>query len=128
MSYSVVRAEELPFERRDGYEGDERTVAALSELLGFKHSRANVWNLPPGNHGKRHRDLVQEETFVVLRGTLTMYLGEPSERVELPQGSVVLVQPGTALQLRNEGDEDATVYAYGAPPERGQGEFLDDAF
>jgi mannose-6-phosphate isomerase-like protein (cupin superfamily) len=128
MSYSVVRADELPYERRDAHPGDERTVAALSELLGFKHSRANVWHLPPGNKGKRHRDLVQEETFVVLDGTLTIYLGEPPERVELPRGSVVLVQPGTALQLRNEGDEDVTVYAYGAPPERGQGEFLEDAF
>jgi mannose-6-phosphate isomerase-like protein (cupin superfamily) len=128
MSYSVVRADELPYERRDTYPGYERTVAALSELLGFKHSRANVWHLPPGNKGKRHRDLVQEETFVVLDGRLTMYLGEPPERVELPRGSVVLVQPGTALQLRNESDEDVTVYAYGAPPERGQGEFLDDAF
>ena len=128
MSYSVVRADELPYERREAYPGDERSVAALSELLGFKHSRANVWRLPPGNKGKRHRDLVQEETFVVLEGTLTMYLGEPPERVELPRGSVLLVQPGTALQLRNAGDEDVTVYAYGAPPERGQGEFLDDAF
>jgi mannose-6-phosphate isomerase-like protein (cupin superfamily) len=128
MSYSVVRADELPHERRDAYPGDERTVAPLSELLGFKHSRANVWHLPPGNKGKRHRDLLQEETFVVIEGTLTMYLGEPPERVELPRGSVVLVQPGTALQLRNAGDEDVTVYAYGAPPERGQGEFLDDAF
>jgi mannose-6-phosphate isomerase-like protein (cupin superfamily) len=128
VSYSVVRADELPFEPRDAYPGDERSVAALSELLGFRHSRANVWHLPPGNKGKRHRDLVQEETFVVLRGTLTMYLEEPPERVELPQGSVALVQPGTPLQLRNEGDEDVTVYAYGAPPERGRGEFLEDAF
>jgi hypothetical protein len=39
-----------------------------------------------------------------------------------------VVQPGTALQLRNEGADDTTVYAYGAPPERGQAEFLDDAF
>jgi mannose-6-phosphate isomerase-like protein (cupin superfamily) len=125
MTYSIVRADELPFERRDGYPGDERTVAALSDLLGFKHSRANVWNLPPGNKGKRHRDFAQEETFVVLRGTLTMYLGEPPERVEVPVGGVVNVPAGTPLQTVNEGDADLLVYAYGYPPEDEHAELLD---
>ena len=53
-------------------------------------------------------------------------LGEPPERVDLPAESVVAVEPQTALQLRNETDEEVVVFAYGAPPEGGQGEFLDD--
>jgi quercetin dioxygenase-like cupin family protein len=128
VGYSIVRPEELEFEARDGYQGDARSVAALTERLGFAHSRANIWRYPPGNKGKRHRDLAQEETFIVLGGTLTMYLGEPPERVELPAGTVAHLEAGTPLQLLNEGDEEVTVYAYGAPPQRGRSEFLDDAF
>jgi quercetin dioxygenase-like cupin family protein len=70
---------------------------------------------------------MQEETFVVLSGTLTMYLGEPPERHEVPVGGVVHVEAGTPLQVVNEADDDLLVYIYGAPPERGGGEFLDSA-
>ena len=48
-----------------------------------------MWRYPEGAKGRRHRDLIQEETFVVLEGTLTMYLGDPPERIdvrcEMPQ-------------------------------------------
>jgi hypothetical protein len=47
-----------------------------------------------------------------------MHLGEPAERVELPPESVVSVEPGTPLQLRNDGDEEVVVFIYGAPPSR----------
>ncbi len=63
---------------------------------------------------------------MVLSGTLTMLLGDPPERVELEPHSVVAVGPGTALQLRNEGEAEAVVFAYGAPPVAGQAEYLDD--
>jgi mannose-6-phosphate isomerase-like protein (cupin superfamily) len=63
---------------------------------------------------------------VILEGTMTAYLGDPPERVVLPAGSVLAVQPNTALQLRNESDADARFFAYGAPPEHGAAEFLPD--
>ena len=44
-------------------------VARITDALSA--SRANVWRYPPGAQGKRHRDLGQEEVFVVLDGTLT---------------------------------------------------------
>ena len=69
---------------------------------------------------------MQEEVFIVLQGTLTMLLGEPPERVELPAESVIAIEPGTALQLRNETDEELVIFAYGAPPQAGQAEILDD--
>jgi mannose-6-phosphate isomerase-like protein (cupin superfamily) len=69
---------------------------------------------------------VQEEVFVVLQGTLTMLLGEPPERVELPPEGVVAVEPKTPLQLRNEGDEDVVVFIYGVPPIQGGAEFFED--
>ena len=69
---------------------------------------------------------MQEEVFVVLAGTLTMHLGEPAERIELAPQSVVAVEPGTPLQLQNDGDGDVVVFIYGAPPEQAGADFLDD--
>ena len=88
--------------------------------------RANIWRLPPGTRGSRHLEHVQEEMFVVLDGTLTLLLGDPPERVELPRGSVVVVETETALQQRNEGDTETVVLAVGAPPEQGRAEHLPD--
>ena len=111
------------------HEPDEpaRHVAELSELAGFAHTRANVWRYEPGAKGRRHRHPVQEETFVPLAGTLTMYLGEPPERRDVPPGGLVHVEPGTPLQTVNHGDEDLLVYVYGTPPESEHAELLPSA-
>ena len=94
-------------------------MAELSEALGAGQVRANIWRYDPGAQGRRHRHAEQEETFVVLQGTLTMYLGEPPERIEVPTGSVVKVSGGTPLQTVNAGDQELRVYVYGFPPDEG---------
>jgi quercetin dioxygenase-like cupin family protein len=104
-----------------------RHVAELSDRAGFAHTRANVWRYEPGAKGRRHRHVSQEETFVVLAGTLSMYLGEPPERHDVPVGGLVHVEPGTPLQTVNHGDDELVVYAYGTPPEREHAELLDSA-
>jgi quercetin dioxygenase-like cupin family protein len=103
-----------------------RHVAELSEGLGLTQARANVWRYEPGAKGRRHRHPLQEETFVVLEGTLTMELGEPAERVEVPRGGVLRVSPGTALRASNEGTTDLVVYVHGWPREDERAEVLDD--
>jgi mannose-6-phosphate isomerase-like protein (cupin superfamily) len=128
VGYKVIRPQELEWTTRPAEPGDaERHVAGLSDVVGFQHTRANLWRYEPGAKGRRHKDMLQEETFVVVRGTLTMYLDEPPERHEVPEQGVVRVEPGTPLQIVNEGDEELVIYAYGAPPERGHAEFLDSA-
>jgi len=103
--------------------GDQnRGIVRLSEAL--TSMRANIWRLPAGGRGRRHRELVQEELFVVLEGTATLVLGDPGELVALPQGSITVVEPQTPLQVRNDSDEDAIVLIVGAPPEEGQVEYL----
>jgi quercetin dioxygenase-like cupin family protein len=104
-----------------------RHVAELSEAAGFAHTRANVWRFEPGARGRRHRHPIQDETFVVLAGTLSMYVGEPPRRHDVPTGSLIHVPPGTALQSANHGDTDLVVYAYGMPPEDEHAEMLDPA-
>jgi mannose-6-phosphate isomerase-like protein (cupin superfamily) len=128
MGYKVVPPDELEWTTRPAEPGEpERHVAGLTDVAGFRHTRANLWRYEPGAKGRRHKDLVQDETFVVVRGTLTMYLDEPPERNEVGQGGLIHVESGTPLQIANEGDEELVIHAYGAPPERGGAEFLDSA-
>lgn len=122
MAFAAFRQAELAWEPRD--DGSGRTIARLSDSL--TRSRANIWRYPRGARGKRHADRAQEEVFVVLDGTLTVDLGEPPERHELERGSVLVVRPGTILQLRNAGDEELVLFIYGAPPVSGGADFYDD--
>ena len=128
MGHHVVQLSELEWTTRP-HEADEapRHVAGLTDRAGLANTRANLWRYEPGSMGRRHRDAVQEETFVPISGTLTMYLGEPPERVDVEPGGLVHVEAGTGLQVANHGDEDLLIFIYGAPPETGGAEFFDSA-
>lgn len=124
MGFAIFRVDERDWSTPSG--GDQtRGILRLSDAM--TRMRANVWRLPPGSRGRRHAERVQEELFVVLDGTATLALGEPAERVELPTGSVAVVEPGTALQVRNESDAEATILIVGAPPVTGEADYLPDA-
>ena len=122
MTYAIFLPDELEFVDRG--DGSGRTLIGISDDL--TQTRAKFWRYPPGTRGKRHAEHVQEEVFVVLEGTLTMLLGEPPERVDLPPQSVVNVEVDTPLQLFNAGNEEVAVFIYGAPPETDQSEMLED--
>ncbi len=128
MAFRAIRPGELEWITRPHEPGEPaRHVAELSELATFAHTRANLWRYEPGAKGKRHRHVSQEETFVVLAGTLSMYLGEPPERQDAPVGGLIHVEAGTTLQTANHGDVDLLVYVYGTPPEHEHAELLDSA-
>jgi quercetin dioxygenase-like cupin family protein len=128
VGFRVIQPGELEFEMRPHEPGEPpRHAAGITDRAGLAHTRANFFRYEPGAKGRRHKDMSQEETFVPVRGRLTMYLGDPPERHEVPVGGVVHVESGTPLQIVNEDAEDLLVYIYGAPPERGHAEFLDSA-
>jgi quercetin dioxygenase-like cupin family protein len=128
VGYKVIRPDELEWATRPAEPGEPRRhTAELSERAGFEQTRANLWRYEPGAKGRRHRHVSQEETFVVVHGTLTMYLGEPPERYEVGQGGLIHVEAGTPLQTVNEGDGELLVYAHGWPPENTNAEILDSA-
>ena len=113
MAVRAIDPRELDWITRPHEPGEPaRHVAELSEIAGFAHTRANVWRYEPGARGRRHRHPIQEETFVVLAGTLSMYVGEPPERHDVPVGALIHIPPGTPLQSVNHGAEDLVVYAY----------------
>jgi mannose-6-phosphate isomerase-like protein (cupin superfamily) len=64
---------------------------------------------------------------VVLEGSLTIYIGEPPARVDVPRGGLIHVEARTPLQSANHGTEDLLVYAYGYPPESEHAELLPPA-
>jgi quercetin dioxygenase-like cupin family protein len=128
MGFRVVRPVDFEWITRPHEPGEPaRHVAELSDLAGFRHTRGNVWRYEPGAKGRRHQHRQQEETFVVLVGTLSMYLGDPPVRHDVAAGGLVHVDPGTPLQAANHGDGDLVVYAYGYPPENERAEILDPA-
>ncbi len=127
MPYSVAHAEDHSWDERPALGGDKpRLSVDLTAAARLCESRARLWRLPAHERGRRHVEGAQEEVFLVLEGTLTMLLGDPFERVDLQPQSVVSVNPGTAIQLRNETDSDVVVFAYGAPAVEGRAELLDD--
>jgi mannose-6-phosphate isomerase-like protein (cupin superfamily) len=127
VAYSWTAPDDLEYAERAAPEGQEpRRTGDLTEALGLAQSRARLWRYPPHSVGRRHRDHAQEEVFVVISGTLTMLLGDEPERVDVGPGGVVRVEPMTALQMRNETDEELVCFVYGAPPVREGADFLDD--
>jgi quercetin dioxygenase-like cupin family protein len=128
MSFRVITPDEEAWITRPHEAGEPaRHVTELSEVAGMEHVRANVWRYEPGAAGRRHRHPTQDETFVVLAGTLSMYVGEPPERRDVPAGSLIHVSAGTPLQSANHGTADLVVYAHGWPPEDEHAELLPSA-
>jgi mannose-6-phosphate isomerase-like protein (cupin superfamily) len=128
MGYDVVHGSSLDWdERAPAHEGEEpRHQASITDAAKLTESRARMWRYPAHSRGRRHVDPNQEEVFVPLRGTLTMLLDDPPQRVDVEPGGLVAVHPGTAMQVRNETGEEILFLAYGAPPIHGGAEFLDD--
>jgi uncharacterized cupin superfamily protein len=125
VAFHIVRREDLDWDEYTNYPGRHR--AALTDHAGLRHSRANLIRHEPGTVGPRHIERAQDETFVPLHGTLTMYLGEPPTRHEIPVGEVAHVEAGTAQQMANETTEEILVFVYGAPPERAGADVIDSA-
>jgi len=127
VGYHVVHAGEHRYEERPNVEGEAARLAAdVTGAAQLQSSRARVWRYPPHTRGRRHADHAQEEVFVVVSGTLTMLLGDPPERFDLPPTSVAAVEPMTPLQVRNESDGELVLFIYGAPPEQAGADFYDD--
>ena len=128
MTYRVMRPDELQWVTRPHEQGEPaRHVAEMIELEPFAYMRASLWRYEPGAKGRRHRHPRQEETFLVLEGTLSIYVGEPPVRQDVPRRGAIRIDPGTPLQSVNHQDHDLLVYAYGTPAETAHAELLESA-
>jgi mannose-6-phosphate isomerase-like protein (cupin superfamily) len=116
--FAILRPEEHEF-RPPSWRPEEpvRRIVELPLHATMRYSRANLWRYPPGAKGRLHREHSQEEVFVVVEGDPAVMLGDPPERYDAPKGTLVVVEPGTPLRWQNDSDEDALIFAYGAPAE-----------
>jgi mannose-6-phosphate isomerase-like protein (cupin superfamily) len=118
VGYTVLRPEEQEF-RPPSWRPEEplRRIVELPLHANMQHSRAHLWRYPPGATGRLHVEHSQEEVFVVVEGAPAVMLGDPPTRHDAPRGTLVVVEPGTALKWFNDGETDALIFAYGAPAE-----------
>ena len=95
-------------------DGEDR-FQRLRQELGVSSFGMNLIRLAPGQRGRIHRHLHQEEVYLVLEGTLTLFVeGEPRE---LARGELARVAPGVRRQLVNRHPEPMLLFALGGANE-----------
>jgi quercetin dioxygenase-like cupin family protein len=87
----------------------------LRRQLGVSSFGMNQIALAPGQRGRIHRHLHQEEVYLVLEGRLTLLL--EGEETELAQGELIRVAPAIRRQLVNRGPDRLVLLALGGAEE-----------
>jgi uncharacterized cupin superfamily protein len=92
----------------------------LRDALGIRGFGLNVLVFQPGERGRIHAHVRQEEVYVVLDGELTVIL-DGAEHT-LARDQLVRVAPATRRQLANRGSEPLVLLAIGceAPDHAGR--------
>ena len=116
--FTILRPDEQEF-KAPSWRPDEpvRQIVELPLHANMQYSRAHLWRYPPGAQGRLHIEHSQEEVFCVVEGEPAVMLGDPPKRYDAPEGTLVVVEPGTPLKWLNDSGEDALIFAYGAPAE-----------
>jgi uncharacterized cupin superfamily protein len=91
--------------------GGEDRFQRLRQELGLSTFGLNLIRLRPGQRGRIHRHLHQEEAYLVVEGTLTLVVED--EPRELRRGDLARVGPEVRRQLVNRGDEPLLLLAIG---------------
>ena len=87
----------------------------LRRQLGVTSFGLNQIVLGPGQRGRIHRHLHQEEVYLVLEGRLTLVI--ETEPTELGQGELIRVAPRLRRQLVNYGPGRVVLLALGGAAE-----------
>jgi mannose-6-phosphate isomerase-like protein (cupin superfamily) len=88
---------------------------ALRRQLGVSTFGMNQIVLEPGQRGRIHRHLNQEEVYLVLDGTLTLLI--EGEETELAERELIRIAPRLRRQLVNRGPGRLVLLALGADGE-----------
>ena len=95
-------------------DGEDR-FQRLRQELGLESFGLNLIRLRPGQRGRIHRHLRQEEVYLVLEGTLTLLVED--EPRELRRGELARIGPEVRRQLVNRGPEPLLLLAIGGANE-----------
>ena len=89
--------------------------ATVTEISITEHSSIAVWGVRPGQEVPAHIHPDGQDTWVMLRGSLSYYLGN-GERATIRAGHVDVADHHQVHGAINEGTEDAVfVSIYSAP-------------
>jgi quercetin dioxygenase-like cupin family protein len=100
------------------YDTGER-FQRLRQQLGVSTFGMNLIVLQPGQRGRIHRHTRQGEVYLVLEGTLTLYV--EGEEHALAEGEIARVAPDVRRQLVNRGPARVGLIALGgAQPHEGR--------
>jgi mannose-6-phosphate isomerase-like protein (cupin superfamily) len=89
----------------------EERFVSLRRELGVSTFGINQIVLRPGQRGRIHRHLHQEEVYLVLSGTLTLWI--EGERHEIGAGEIARVAPEVRRQIANPHPEEVLLIALG---------------
>jgi quercetin dioxygenase-like cupin family protein len=90
-------------------------VEFLARTVDTPYFNLGVVTLQPGQQVPSHVHRDEDDSFLVLEGTLTVTLGEEARRHQAGPGTFVLVPEGTPHAIANEGTEDVRILNIHAP-------------
>lgn len=89
--------------------------AIVTEIVTTEYSSIAVWGVRPGQQVQAHNHPDGQDTWIVIRGELTYYLGDGRKKT-ISAGQIDIAEPFQIHGAINEGTEDAVFLSiYSAP-------------
>ena len=89
--------------------------AIVTEIVITKYSGIAVWGVHPGQEVPAHTHPDGQDTWIIIRGELTYYLGNGEKKV-ISSGQIDIAEPLQVHGAINEGSEDVVFLSiYSAP-------------
>ncbi|MBW4620412.1 MAG: cupin domain-containing protein [Cyanosarcina radialis HA8281-LM2] len=89
--------------------------AIVTEIAITEHSSIAVWGVRPGQQVPAHTHPDGQDTWIVVRGELTYYLGNGEKKI-ISAGQIDVAEPSEVHGAVNHGSEDAVfISIYSAP-------------
>ena len=89
--------------------------AIVTEIVITNHSSIAVWGVRPGQQVPAHTHPDGQDTWIMIKGELTYYLGNGQKKI-ISAGQIDVAEPSQVHGAINEGSEDAVFLSiYSAP-------------
>ncbi len=87
----------------------------VTEISITKYSGIAVWGVHPGQEVPAHTHPDGQDTWIIIRGELTYYLGNGEKKI-ISSGQIDIAEPSQVHGAINEGSEDVVFLSiYSAP-------------
>jgi quercetin dioxygenase-like cupin family protein len=92
--------------------------ATVTEIIVTPHSSIAVWGVKPGQQVPAHTHPDGQDTWIMIRGELTYYLGN-SQRKTIRAGQIDIAEQNQVHGGINESNEDAVFLSIYSAPQLG---------